>query len=89
MVEPGKFDALEPIEKAGRDELQDLQLRRLKWSLQHAYDNVECYRKKFDKAGIHPSDLKELGDLAKFPLTDKHDLRITIPSICLPCPWTK
>ncbi len=79
MVEPGKFDALEPIEKASRDELQDLQIKRLKWSLQHAYDNVGCYRKKFDKTGIHPSDLKELGDLAKFPLTDKHDLRDNYP----------
>ena len=79
MAEPGAFDTLEHIEKAGRDELQDLQLRRLKWSLEHAYANVGCYRKKFDEAGVHPSDLKELSDLSGFPLTDKHDFRDNYP----------
>ena len=79
MAEPGAFDTLEHIEKAGQDELQDLQLRRLKWSLEHAYANVGCYRKKFDEAGVHPSDLKELSDLSGFPLTDKHDFRDNYP----------
>ena len=79
MAEPGAFDTLEHIEKAGKDELQDLQLRRLKWSLEHAYANVGCYRKKFDETGVHPSDLKELTDLSRFPLTDKHDFRDNYP----------
>jgi phenylacetate-CoA ligase len=70
---------LEPIEKASRDELQALQLQRMKWSLQHAYDNVPHYRKKYDAAGVHPSDLKQLSDLAKFPFTTKLDLRDTYP----------
>ena len=42
---------LEPIEKASIDELRALQLGRLRWSLKHAYDNVEHYRRKFDAAG--------------------------------------
>ena len=79
MTEPGAYDTLEHIEKASTDELQDLQLRRLKWSLGHTYANVACYRKKFDEAGVHPSDLKELGDLSKFPLTGKTDLRDNYP----------
>ena len=70
---------LDAIEKASRDELQALQLERLKWSLKHAYDNVEHYRKKFDAAGAKPGDLKTLDDLAKFPLTNKSDLRETYP----------
>lgn len=37
------------------------------------------YRQKFDAAGVHPDDLKELGDLAKFPFTTKEDLRQTYP----------
>ena len=40
---------LEPIETASRDEIQALQLQRLRWSLQHAYDNVPHYRKAFDE----------------------------------------
>ncbi|WP_323140056.1 phenylacetate--CoA ligase PaaK [Massilia phyllosphaerae] len=70
---------LEPIERASRDELQALQLERLKWSLQHAYDNVPHYRRAFDEAGVHPDDLRSLGDLAKFPFTDKKTLRDNYP----------
>lgn len=70
---------LEPIEKASRDELQALQLQRMKWSLKHAYDNVLHYRQKYDAAGVHPDDLKQLSDLARFPFTTKLDLRDTYP----------
>ena len=42
-----KTFALEPIEKASRDELQALQLTRMKASLRHAYDKVPHYRQKF------------------------------------------
>ena len=70
---------LEPIETASRNELQALQLERLKWSLQHAYDNVPRYKAKFDEAGVHPSDLETLADLAKFPFTTKQDLRDAYP----------
>jgi phenylacetate-CoA ligase len=70
---------LEHIEKASLDELRALQLQRLKWSLQHAYDNVPHYRKKFDAAGVHPADLKALEDLKRFPFTTKADLRDNYP----------
>jgi phenylacetate-CoA ligase len=79
---PVKFPApndLEPIERASRDELQALQLTRLKQTLQHAYDNVPHYKQAFDAAGIHPSDMKTLADLAKFPFTTKKDLRANYP----------
>ncbi len=61
------------------DELRALQLRRLQWTLQHAYDNVALYRRKFDAAGVHPSGCRELADLAKFPFTTKADLREGYP----------
>ena len=70
---------LDPIETASVDALRALQLERLRWSLSHAYENVAHYRKKFDDAGAHPSDLKTLSDLAKFPFTTKADLRDTYP----------
>ena len=79
---PVKFPSpndLEPIERASKDELQALQLTRLKQSLQHAYDKVPHYKKAFDNAGVHPSDLKTLADLAKFPFTTKQDLRANYP----------
>ena len=70
---------LEPIEKASQDELRALQLQRLKTTLQHAYDHVPHYRQRFDAQGIHPTDLKELSDLSKFPFTSKDDLRSNYP----------
>ncbi|RME18771.1 MAG: phenylacetate--CoA ligase [Alphaproteobacteria bacterium] len=72
-------EELEPIEIASRDEISALQLERMKWSLRHAYENVPFYRKKFDEAGVHPDDLRNLEDLAKFPFTVKQDLRDNYP----------
>jgi phenylacetate-CoA ligase len=70
---------LEPIERASRDELQALQLERMKWSLRHAYENVAHYRAAFDAAGVHPDELRSLADLARFPFTDKSTLRDNYP----------
>jgi phenylacetate-CoA ligase len=70
---------LEPIETASRDEISALQLQRLQKTLQHAYDHVPHYRRAFDAKGVHPSDCKQLSDLAKFPFTTKADLRDNYP----------
>ena len=70
---------LDPIEIASRDEISALQLERMRWSLQHAYDNVPMYQARFDEAGVTPDDLKTLADLAKFPFTYKDDLRANYP----------
>ena len=71
--------ALEPIERGSRDELESLQLTRLKWSVRHAYDNVQPYRAKCAAVGAHPDDLRSLSDLARFPFTTKQDLRDGYP----------
>ena len=73
------MDQPEAIEKAGVDELRVLQCERLRWTLKHAYDRVPHYRKAFDAAGVHPGDLKDLADLAKFPFSTKADLRANYP----------
>jgi phenylacetate-CoA ligase len=75
---PAKSD-LDPIEIASIDEIRAVQLDRLKWSLRHAYDNVAMYRERFDAAGVHPDDVNDLSDLAKFPFTYKNDLRDHYP----------
>lgn len=70
---------LEAIETASRDEISALQLKRLKWSIRHTYDNVAPYREKCKKQGVHPDDLKRLSDLSKFPFMVKNDLRDHYP----------
>jgi phenylacetate-CoA ligase len=77
-IPPGSV-GLDPIERASRDEVMALQLQRLKWSLSHAYTNVPHYKTAFDAAGVHPDDLTQLSDLAKFPFTVKTDLRDNYP----------
>src|SRR5215470_8599808 len=70
---------MDEVESASRDEIMALQTKRLAWSLQHAYDNVAHYKRAFAAAGVHPSDFRELSDLAKFPFTVKTDLRDNYP----------
>jgi phenylacetate-CoA ligase len=70
---------LEPIEMASADELQALQLKRLQWTLRHAYDHVAHYRTVFEAARFHPNDLKSLADLARLPFTTKKELRDHYP----------
>src|SRR5215472_13129420 len=70
---------LEPIETATRDELRALQLKRLQWTLRHAYDHVPHYRAAFEAAAIHPNDVTSLADLERLPFTTKKDLRDNYP----------
>ncbi|MEF9979937.1 MULTISPECIES: phenylacetate--CoA ligase family protein [Micrococcaceae] len=70
---------LDPEETMSREQIEAIQLTRLKETLHHAYNNVPYYKAKYDAAGVHPDDLKELSDLAKFPFTDKEDLRKNYP----------
>jgi len=76
---PPAKEELDPIELASRDELAALQLRRLQQTLQHAYENVDLYRHRFDAAGVQPGDCRSLDDLRRFPFTVKADLRETYP----------
>jgi len=76
---PPEPHEIDPIEIASRDEISALQLSRLRWSLRHAYDNVDHYRRAFDQSGVHPDDLRALDDLARFPTTGKEDLRRGYP----------
>ncbi|RJL34025.1 AMP-binding protein [Bailinhaonella thermotolerans] len=75
----GGAAALDEGERLTPGELRDLQLRRLRATLAHAYGNVERCRRAFDAAGVRPGDLRDLADLARFPFTTKDDLREAHP----------
>ena len=80
------MSGLHEIETASKDQLQALQLKRLRETVQHAYKNSSVYRKKFDAHGVHPDDIKHLEDIAKLPFTSKEDLRENYPFgiLCVP-----
>ncbi|MBM2577867.1 phenylacetate--CoA ligase [Jannaschia sp. Os4] len=69
---------LDAIETASRDEIEALQLERLKATVARAY-GVPTYRAKCEAAGVHPDDLRDLSDLSRFPFTTKADLRGAYP----------
>ncbi|MDI6844241.1 MAG: phenylacetate--CoA ligase [Anaerosomatales bacterium] len=67
------------FEAMGRSELEALQVERLKATLERVYAAVPLYKRKFDEAGIKPSDVTSLDDLPKLPFTLKDDLRAAYP----------
>lgn len=84
---PAKSD-LDPIEIASRDEIEALQLKRLKKALRLAF-SVPHYRAKCAGAGVAPEDCRSLADVAKFPFTTKADLRETYPFGMVAAPLEK
>ncbi len=56
-------------------ELEELQTKRLRAMIKHAYDNTEFYHRKFKAAGIRPEDIRTVDDLQKVPFTTKDELR--------------
>ena len=62
---PSKPYILRSIEKAPRDEIEKLQLARLKETVKRAYENVPFYRRKLKEAGVRPEDIRSLEDVRK------------------------
>ena len=62
-----------------REELEKLQLERLKETVKRVYEKVPPYRKKMEEAGVTPEDVKSLKDLAKLPFVTKQDMRDNYP----------
>ena len=62
-----------------RDEIRELQSKRLVEQFKHVYENVEYYRERCKAAGVTPDDIKSIDDLDKIPFTCKDDLRQTYP----------
>lgn len=69
--------------------LASLQLKRLQWTVQHAYDHCPFYRGKLQAAGIVPGDIRSLQDLQHLPLTDKEDLQQQYPFPLRSVPFEK
>lgn len=67
------------IECMSRDEMTALQSKKLVKLVKYVYDNVPFYRKKMEKVGLLPEDIKSIEDIVKLPFTTKDDLRDNYP----------
>jgi phenylacetate-CoA ligase len=62
-----------------RDQLREVQSRRLKKMVDYVYHNTPFYRKKFQEMGLLPDDIHDIDDIVKLPFTNKLDLRDNYP----------
>jgi phenylacetate-CoA ligase len=67
------------METMPREDLRALQRRRLQQVVERVYARVECYRRRFDEAGVRPEQVRTLDDLRRLPFTTKRDFRDTYP----------
>lgn len=66
-------------ESMSRAEIEELQLTRLKETVNRVYEKVPAYRAKMEEMGLKPQDIQNLSDLKKLPFTNKQDLRDNYP----------
>lgn len=62
-----------------RDELRQLQFKRLQMSLRWAYDNVPFHRERWQALRLKPADIRSLDDLVKVPFSQKSDFKAAYP----------
>lgn len=67
------------LETMSREELEKLQLNRLKDLVKRVYEKIPFYKESFDAAGVKPEDIRSLNDITKLPFTIKQDLRDAYP----------
>ncbi len=66
-------------ETLSRDEIEKIQLERLKKTVKRVYEKVPAYRAKMEEAGVTPEDIVTLKDIQKLPFTTKQDMRDNYP----------
>lgn len=78
------------IETLQRSELEQLQLRRLKETVQRVAARVPFYQSKFAEQGVTPESIRTLDDVRRLPFTTNADLRATYPAglLCVPMDHT-
>lgn len=74
---------------AGEDELREIQLRGVRWTVKHAYENSEFYRKRFDESGVKPGDVRSLDDIVRLPFVSSKDLAEGYPFPLRAVPFEK
>ena len=62
-----------------REEIEKIQLERLKETVARVYAKVPAYAKKMDDAGVKVEDIQKLSDLSKLPFVTKQDMRDNYP----------
>ena len=62
-----------------RDQMRELQGKRLHKIVEYVYHNVPFYRNKLQEMDLTPADIRSIDDIVKLPFTTKKDLRDNYP----------
>jgi phenylacetate-CoA ligase len=72
---PASADMWSPrLDAASRDELAAIQTEKLRAAVPFLYENSPFYRRRFERHGLLPTDLRSLDDLKKWPVVDKAEM---------------
>lgn len=66
-------------ETLSREEIEGIQLSRLKSTVEQVWNRVPAYRKKMEEAGVKPGDIRTLKELSRLPFITKQDMRDNYP----------
>ncbi len=66
-------------ETLSRNEIEEIQLGKLKKTVANVYENLPAYRAKMDAAGVKPEHIKTLADVKYLPFITKQDMRDQYP----------
>ena len=69
----------EKIECMSKEDMEELQLKRLQDVVTTAYNKVPYYHKRYTEKEVYPEDIETLADIEKLPFTTKTDLRESYP----------
>ncbi|MDO9535156.1 MAG: phenylacetate--CoA ligase [Bacillota bacterium] len=77
----------EKLETMSQEQLQEVQLEKMKKQVSHIYNNQQFSKKRFDQEGVNPGDIRKWEDIKKVPFTYKKDLRDNYPLGLLSGNW--
>ena len=69
------------METLAREELEELQLQRFRERMQYVYERSPMYKRKYDEAGLKPTDIRTLDDIQNGPLPSRKSCAKVKPSI--------
>src|SRR5260370_32319514 len=72
------------LDDASRDEVREIQSDKLRVAVRFAYHSIPFYRRKFDRIGLDPRQIRSVDDLALIPITTKHEMA---DNLAQPPPW--
>jgi len=69
------YNQLDKSQWLSSEAVKELQEKKLRYLMSHAYYHVSYYRDLMDKKGIKPEDISDTNDLQKLPFLSKQDIK--------------